>query len=116
MTAKIRIAVIVERDFPRSPPNLRSIHLSRPQVVGRRIRWFNGHVSAVPAYAGPFGKEQAERLYWRAGFGPREGDAERLAKLGVTGAVRWFTRPARSVDNPFDNPFDNSFEDSLNQA
>ncbi len=51
-------------------------------------------MSAVPAYAGPFGKEQAERLYWRAGFGPREGDAERLAKLGVTGAVRWFTRPA----------------------
>jgi hypothetical protein len=24
---------------------------------------------AVPVYAGPFGKEQAERLYWRAGYG-----------------------------------------------
>ena len=30
-------------------------------------------MSGVPVYAGPFGKEQAERLLWRAGFGARAG-------------------------------------------
>ena len=38
-----------------------------------------------PVYRGPFGKPQAERLLWRAGFGPRPGEAERLAKLGLDG-------------------------------
>jgi uncharacterized protein (DUF1800 family) len=47
----------------------------------------------VAAYRGPFGREQAERLLWRAGFGPRQGEAERLAKLGLDGAVRSLTRP-----------------------
>jgi uncharacterized protein (DUF1800 family) len=48
----------------------------------------------LPVYSGPFAKEQAERLLWRAGFGPREGDAERLAALGLTAAVRSLTRPS----------------------
>jgi hypothetical protein len=48
-----------------------------------------------PVYRGPFGKPQAERLLWRAGFGPRRGEAERLAKLGLDGAVRSLTRPGR---------------------
>ena len=26
-------------------------------------------MSVLPEYRGPFGKEQAERLLWRAGFG-----------------------------------------------
>jgi uncharacterized protein (DUF1800 family) len=47
----------------------------------------------VAAYRGPFGREQAERLLWRAGFGPRPGEADRLAKLGLDGAVRSLTRP-----------------------
>ena len=34
----------------------------------------------IPVYKGPFGPEQAERLLWRAGFGPRKGQAEALAK------------------------------------
>ena len=38
-----------------------------------------------PVYRGHFGKPQAERLLWRAGFGPRPGEAERLAKLGLEG-------------------------------
>ena len=42
-----------------------------------------------PVYRGPFGKPQAERLLWRAGFGPRPGEAERLAKLGLVG---WMLR------------------------
>src|ERR671936_721138 len=48
-----------------------------------------------PVYRGPFGKPQAERLLWRAGFGPRRGEAERLAKLGLHGAVDAITRPGR---------------------
>jgi uncharacterized protein (DUF1800 family) len=46
-------------------------------------------------YAGDFGVEQATRLLWRAGFGPKPGDAERLAKLGLQAAVRSLTRPGR---------------------
>jgi uncharacterized protein (DUF1800 family) len=49
----------------------------------------------VAAYRGPFGREQAERLLWRAGFGPRPGEAEKLAKLGLDEAVRSLTRPGR---------------------
>ena len=48
-----------------------------------------------PVYRGPFRKEQAERLLWRAGYGPRHGEAERLAKLGLHGAVHSLTRPGR---------------------
>ncbi|HWG57032.1 MAG TPA: DUF1800 domain-containing protein, partial [Gaiellaceae bacterium] len=33
------------------------------------------------------------RLLWRAGFGPRKGEAERLAKLGLAGAVRALVEP-----------------------
>ena len=48
-----------------------------------------------PIYRGHFGKPQAERLLWRAGFGPRPGEAERLAKLGLEGAVHALMRPGR---------------------
>src|SRR2546421_3573020 len=48
-----------------------------------------------PVYRGPFGKPQAERLLWRAGFGPRPGEAEHLAKLGLEGAVHKLTHPGR---------------------
>src|SRR5215204_2206530 len=47
----------------------------------------------VAAYKGPFRREHAERLLWRAGFGPRPGEAEALAKLGLEGAVHALTRP-----------------------
>src|SRR5207247_10386997 len=50
---------------------------------------------AVPVYRGRFGKPQAERLLWRAGFGPRKGEAEKLAKLGLEGAVHKLTSPGR---------------------
>ncbi len=50
-------------------------------------------MSGVPVYAGPFGKQQAERLLWRAGFGAREGEAEQLSKLGLTAAIQTLTRP-----------------------
>jgi uncharacterized protein (DUF1800 family) len=50
--------------------------------------------SPVAVYGGKFTEEQATRLLWRAGFGPRPGDAERLASLGMAGAVASLTRPA----------------------
>jgi uncharacterized protein (DUF1800 family) len=50
-------------------------------------------VSGVAAFAGSFGAAQAERLLWRAGFGPRKGEAEALARLGLDGAVRALTSP-----------------------
>jgi uncharacterized protein (DUF1800 family) len=51
-------------------------------------------MSVVPQYHGPFGKQQAERLLWRAGFGARAGEAEALTKLGMKHAVHALTRPA----------------------
>jgi uncharacterized protein (DUF1800 family) len=47
----------------------------------------------APAYRGHFGVPEAERLLWRAGFGPRKGEARALAQLGLTEAVRSLTRP-----------------------
>ena len=46
-------------------------------------------------YRGRFGAAQAERLLWRAGFGPRPGEAGTLARKGLRGAVHSLTRPAR---------------------
>jgi uncharacterized protein (DUF1800 family) len=50
-------------------------------------------VPQVAAYRGKFGAAEAERLLWRAGFGPRDGEAEKLAKLGLDGAVHSLTNP-----------------------
>ena len=36
-------------------------------------------MQAAAAYHGSFGAAQAERLLWRAGFGPRKGEAQKLA-------------------------------------
>jgi uncharacterized protein (DUF1800 family) len=72
--------------------------------------------SPTAIYKGPFGEEQASRLLWRAGFGPKPGDAERCAKLGMEAAVASLTRPGGKAQlvgkaphddkgNPLD-PFD----------
>jgi hypothetical protein len=45
------------------------------------------------SYQGAFGHAQAVRLLSRAGFGPRPGDADRLAGLGLVAAVQSLTRP-----------------------
>jgi uncharacterized protein (DUF1800 family) len=47
----------------------------------------------VAAYQGTFGAAQAERLLWRAGFGPRKGEAEALAAKGLNGAVASLVNP-----------------------
>ena len=50
----------------------------------------------MPIYRGPFRKREAERLLWRAGFGPRRGQARRLAKRGLERAVDSLLEPASS--------------------
>ena len=52
-------------------------------------------MSGVAAYRGHFGSVQAERLLWRAGFGPRKNEAAELAKLGLEGAVHSLVYPGR---------------------
>jgi uncharacterized protein (DUF1800 family) len=52
-----------------------------------------GYRSTVPVYRGKFGVAEAERLLWRAGFGPRPGEAERVAKLGMRRAVKLMMKP-----------------------
>ncbi len=55
----------------------------------------------VPVYRGPFRRAQAERLLWRAGFGPERGQAERFAALGLDGAVHALTHPqSRRLSGP----------------
>src|SRR3954470_4639906 len=49
----------------------------------------------APVYRGGFDVPQAERLLWRAGFGPRPGEAEALAKRGLAGAVKTLLHPGR---------------------
>ncbi|MEO5632259.1 DUF1800 domain-containing protein [Gaiella sp.] len=50
-------------------------------------------MAEIPTYEGTFGHAEAERLLWRAGFGPRRGQAATLANLGLNGAVRSLTHP-----------------------
>lgn len=64
-----------------------------PQPVQRRAP----APSALPEHRGPFTPVHAERLLWRAGFGPADGDAEALAALGLDDAVRSLTRPASTA-------------------
>jgi uncharacterized protein (DUF1800 family) len=50
--------------------------------------------SGVPRYQGRFREEQAHRLLWRAGFGPRPGQAAKLAEMGLDRAVASLTKPS----------------------
>jgi len=49
---------------------------------------------STPAPSGAFGVREAERLLWRAGFGPSPGHAEALAAMGLDAAVTSLTRPS----------------------
>lgn len=49
--------------------------------------------SPTDVYTGRFDEAAAIRLLWRAGFGPRRGEAAQLARLGLDGAVASLTRP-----------------------
>lgn len=51
-------------------------------------------MAGLPVYRGTFGEREAERLLWRAGFGPKPGEARKLARrFKLKGAVRSLTRP-----------------------
>ena len=50
--------------------------------------------SPLAVHGGAFGRAQAERLLWRAGFGPSPGHAEALAAMGLHRAVASLTRPS----------------------
>jgi hypothetical protein len=54
----------------------------------------SGEVRPSGSYQGAFGAAQATRLLQRAGFGPRPGQADQLASLGLVGAVQSLTRPS----------------------
>ena len=79
--------------------------------------------SPIGVYAGTFGRAQAERLLWRAGFGPRPGQAEALAALDLEAAVMSLTRPSgtavmdgaapRVGGVPFTDPFEEWYGDTL---
>lgn len=51
----------------------------------------------VRVYSGHFGPGEAERLLWRAGFGPGPREAEALAEQGLDAAVASLVRPASSA-------------------
>jgi Protein of unknown function (DUF1800) len=73
---------------PAAPP------VTTPPVVPPPPRGVSGPaIPGVPVYDGPFGRREAERLLWRAGFGPTPGQGAAFAKLGVDAAVRSLTRP-----------------------
>ena len=50
--------------------------------------------SPLPVYSGPWGKAQAERLLWRAAFGPAPGWTDTFVNAGLEAAVHTLTRPA----------------------
>ena len=52
--------------------------------------------SRVPVYHGPFNKREAERLLWRAGFGPRPGEAASVAKKSLKRAVDDLLNPPKA--------------------
>jgi uncharacterized protein (DUF1800 family) len=59
------------------------------------------HHGELPVYSGRFRTKHAERLLWRAGFGPKPGQAAALAAHGLRGAVRSLTRPhSRALAGP----------------
>jgi uncharacterized protein (DUF1800 family) len=49
--------------------------------------------SPTDVYGGTFDEAAAARLLWRAGFGPKPDEAEKLSKLGLQAAVASLTRP-----------------------
>ena len=53
-------------------------------------------MAEIPRYRGPFREKQAARLLWRAGFGPKPGEARRLARKGLNGAVASLLDPPKA--------------------
>ena len=83
--------------LPRRPQGARHEDDARRAKVAVQVSRTNGTINRemaeIPTYKGRFGHAEAERLLWRAGFGPRRGQAASLANLGLDGAVRSLTHP-----------------------
>ena len=90
-TKKRKVVVRKKGPSPAAPPVTTPL---KPQPVPP---------AAAPAaadpmvYSGSFGLREAERLLWRAGFGPRAGQAAALSSLGLDAAVTSLTRPSGSA-------------------
>jgi uncharacterized protein (DUF1800 family) len=78
---------------PEAPPSPVGTHVDGP---------------SVPVYSGTFGTAQATRLLWRAGFGPRPGDAAALATKSLQDAVQSLTRPSGDANLVGPDPHDSS--------
>jgi uncharacterized protein (DUF1800 family) len=89
---KLRKQACIKRVRPRrrSVPELQPVPPppAPPAPAGFRL------TSPVAIYSGSFGVREAERLLWRAGFGPSPGHAQALAGLGLHRAVAALTRPS----------------------
>jgi uncharacterized protein (DUF1800 family) len=70
--------------------------------------------SPIAVYQGAFGPRQAERLAWRAGFGPRPGQVAQLAAMDLEAAVMSFTRPEGQA--PLDGPEPRNGASPINPA
>jgi hypothetical protein len=78
---------------PQARENHGRLHVAAARRRHRKRRRRGG--TAIGRYHGRFGPVQAERLLWRAGFGPRPGEAAKLAARGLDRAVESLTRPHR---------------------
>ena len=74
---------------PRSQGSASPAHPSMRKVRGERPSKGRG----VDVYEGKFGPGQAERLLWRAGFGPRPGEVERARRARPAGRGRLARQP-----------------------
>lgn len=65
---------------------------------------------AVPVYGGGFSEREAARLLWRAGFGPKPGEARSFANKGLAGAVdRLLDPPKAKLTGPAPRDEDGNF-------
>jgi hypothetical protein len=62
----------------------------------------------VPTFSKPVSEAHMERLLWRAGFGPRPGQAARLASADLQAAVLSLTRPSGPATLEGPEPVDDS--------
>jgi hypothetical protein len=79
-----------------------------PDPVGSIPRPAHRQPSPIASYSGSFGRPEAERLLWRAGFGPSPGAADSLAALGLDGAVESLISPQGAETFTGPEPVDGS--------